>query len=168
MEATQGSVDSALWLQADSPSILQHHAALPWAQNLPVSSGCASESWTATSLCYGYKHHSMQSAFHSSFRAFLGFACCCFGLSPWGDAWLCGPWDCQDTSPQNMWLKTANIHLCPPGLGDQTCEVQGVPGLGSLQRLQGRVLPASSGFWGLQVSVPRLVAASLLSASVST
>ncbi|CAI9180037.1 unnamed protein product [Rangifer tarandus platyrhynchus] len=40
---------------------------------------------------------------------------------------------------------------------------QGVPGLSSIQRLQGRVLPASSSFWGLQASVPGLVAASLQS-----
>ena len=38
---------------------------------------------------------------------------------------------------------------------------QGAPGLRSVQRLQGKVLPASSSFWGLQASIPGLVAASL-------
>ena len=40
---------------------------------------------------------------------------------------------------------------------------QGAPGLSSVQRLQGSILPAASGFWGLWASVPGLVAASLLS-----
>ena len=34
-------------------------------------------------------------------------------------------------------------------------------GLSSIQGLQGKVLPASSSFWGLQASVPGLVSASL-------
>ena len=38
---------------------------------------------------------------------------------------------------------------------------QGAPGLRSVQRLQGKVLPTSSSFWGLQTSIPGLVAASL-------
>ena len=58
-----------------------------------------------------------------------------------------------------MRLETTDIHP-PPALGT-TCLSQGDSGLSSLQSLLGRVLPASSSFWGLQASVPGLVAAFL-------
>ena len=54
-------------------------------------------------------------------------------------------------APWNEWLKTTGVYL-PPSWGPDVWG-QGVPGLRSLQRLQGRVLPASSSFWGLQASL---------------
>ena len=58
-----------------------------------------------------------------------------------------------------MRLETTDVH--PPLALGATRLSQGDSGLSSLQRLLGRVLPTSSGFWGLQASVPGLVAASL-------
>ena len=58
-----------------------------------------------------------------------------------------------------MRLETTDIHP-PPALGTTRLS-QGDSGLSSLQSLLGRVLPASSSFWGLQASIPELVATSL-------
>ena len=51
----------------------------------------------------------------------------------------------------NQSLKTTDIH--PPSSWRPDVWCQGVPQLCSLRRLQGRVLPASSSFWGLQASL---------------
>ena len=69
----------------------------------------------------------------------------------------------------NQALQTGGLHYAnppSPSPEDQTSEVGG-PRAGLLQRLQRRVLPASSSFWGLWASIPGLVAASLPSLAPS-
>ena len=99
-------------------------------RKLYVNSGWVRESWTDTLLRHGHKRHSLHRACRSSHsEPSSGVACCCFNLSPSGVVCLCGPWDCQHTSPQNGWLKTANIHPCSLRLGDRMSGVKGSQGL---------------------------------------
>ena len=76
--------------------------------------------------------------------------------------WWQGSWapDGAPLPPSKILLNLQGKRMHPQPWGPDVWAQAG-PELSSLQRLQGRVLPALSSFWGLQASIPGLVATSL-------